>query len=486
MQPYYLEAIVIVIGLFLLMVESFAPKLNKRTLGWFGVIGLIIALAALIITPVQEITNSHEMAHFYTYDKWARFFKGFALVSTIIVLILSIDYQSVLKKFSGDGSDQHGTGEFFSLPLFACAGMMWLASARDLVSMFVALEVVTITFYILVAFMRRNVGSLEAGVKYLILGALSTGFLVYGISWIYGATQSTTFSGIAQALQSDSLNPQYALFGVALVLLALAFKTGAVPMHLWIPDVYQGAPTPTTAFLSVGSKAAGFAVALRFLQPFLDADATKTGTLFIILVMAIATLLVGNLGALAQTNFKRLLAYSSISHAGFILLAVAAWNQSSDDQLSSAEVVAFYLSTYLIMTMAAFFILVTVSKASDSDEIDAFNGLGQRAPFLALCLTIILAAMAGLPLTAGFLGKLFVFQLAAGAQLWWGLAAAIIGAAAGFYYYFKTIKALYWENAETDAPAIALPLVSKIAVITLTALTIVFGFYPAPILSLFS
>ena len=364
--------------------------------------------------------------------------------------------------------------------------MMWLASAKDLVTIFIALELVTISFYVLVGFMRHNVGSLEAGVKYLILGALSTGFLVYGIAWIYGGAGATDLHGITAALlraESGETLP-YLLLGLALILLALAFKAGAVPMHLWIPDVYQGAPTPVTAFLSVGSKAAGFAVALRVLFPFLAAPATQKQTLLILLILAVATLLVGNLAALAQTNFKRLLACSSISHAGFLLLALAAWSRGGKDSLSSPEAVAFYLAAYLLMTLAAFLVLVAVSNAAGSDEIDAFRGLGRRSPLLALCLTIALASMAGLPLTAGFIGKFLVFKLAIDARLWWGLAAAVIGAAAGFYYYFQTIRAMYWEEAEEGAETPALSPVAKLLLGVLVLATVVFGIYPKPLMHL--
>jgi len=197
-------------------------------------------------------------------------FKVFVLVSGILTLILALDYRKVLSKFTANPDSEDGTGEYYCLFLFATAGMMWMASAKDLVSLFVALELTTITSYILVGYMRRNVGSLEAGVKFLILGSLSTGFLVYGISWIYGATATTDL-----ALMGDKIteaNSTYLLFGLSLVLISLAFKVGAVPMHLWIPDVYQGAPTPTTAFLSIASKASGFVIAIRVLEPFLTAD----------------------------------------------------------------------------------------------------------------------------------------------------------------------------------------------------------------------
>ena len=403
---------------------------------------------------------------------------------------MAYDYRKVLNRFTENPGSEHGTGEFYALPVFACAGMMWMASARDLVSIFVALELVTITFYILVAFMRRQVGSLEAGVKYLILGALSTGFLVYGIAWIYGATGSTNLAEISTIISNPesslASNPAPLLFGLALLLLALAFKVGAVPMHLWIPDVYQGAPTPITAFLSIGSKAAGFIVSLRILEPFFTSEITRHQTTLIVLLLASLTLVVGNLAAIPQNNFKRLLAYSSIAHAGFILLAIAAWHPGSEHALSTPQVVSLYLATYLIITMGAFFVLVVVRNSEDSDEISAFEGLGQRNPFLAFCSTVLLSALAGLPLTAGFIGKLFAFQVAIDSAsennaLWLGVGLGFIGVAASFYYYLKVVRSIYWKNPRSDKP-VPIPRISRLAIMTLTSLTVLFGFWPNPIL----
>ncbi|NNM28527.1 MAG: NADH-quinone oxidoreductase subunit N, partial [Akkermansiaceae bacterium] len=437
MAPYYLEAYVVVLGLVLLMLEAFGPAKRKQYLGLAAIGGLVFALILLVFTEREIPGTNAEMTRFYVIDSQALFYKFLALICTILVLLLTLDFRRILSEFTENPGSEDGTGEYYALPVFACAGMMWMASAKDLVSLFVALELVTITFYILVAYMRRNVGSLEAGVKYLILGALSTGFLVYGIAWVYGTLGTTDLAVISTMLAdpgaaalADRRIPL--LFGLALILLALAFKIGAVPMQLWIPDVYQGAPTPTTAFLSVGSKAAGFIAALRILEPFLQSEFARAQTVFILLVLAALTILYGNLAAIPQSNFKRLLAYSSIAHAGFILLAITAWHGDPEGPtLTSGEVVGFYLGTYLLMTMGAFFVLVVVRNATGSEEISAFDGLACRNPALALTTAILLAALAGLPLTAGFYGKLFAFQLAIDSKLWWGVALRFIGVAAG-------------------------------------------------------
>jgi NADH-quinone oxidoreductase subunit N len=273
------------------------------------------------------------------------------------------------------------------------------------------------------------------------------------------------------------------LFGLGLLLVALGFKVGAVPLQMWIPDVYQGAPTPTTAFLSVGSKAAGFVLLLRILEPFLESETLRAPVLTMLTLMAAATLLVGNLGAIGQTNFKRLLAYSSIANAGFLLLALASWRDEGPADPGTVKTVGFYLATYLLMTLAAFFILARVRLLQDSDEIDAFDGLGRRSPMLAGLMTAIMASLAGVPLTAGFIGKFFVFSLAVRSELWWAVGIALVGAAAGFYYYFKLIRAMWWESpAEGADSPIELPQISRICVFTLTGAVLVLGVWPEPIL----
>ena len=459
MPAYYLEALTVTLGLALLMLEAFGPSHSKKLVGLSAAAGLalILVLSFFAVGPEaagpDDKWDSFALWNFYAFDGLARFYKGFALVTTILVVLMAIDFRSILSRFTDNPQSEEGTGEYYALPVFACAGMMWMASAKDLAGAFVALELVTITFYVLVAFLRRNVGSLEAGVKYLILGALSTGFLVYGIAWVYGATGTMSLVEI-----------------------------GAVPMQVWIPDVYQGAPTPTTAFLSVGSKAAGFILLIRFLDPLLLPGSPVAAQVTLMLsIMAGATLLFGNLAAIAQTNFKRLLAYSSISHAGFLVLALAAWQTDNKALLDSTGTVSFYLATYLLMTLASFFVLAQVRIQDGSEQIDAFNGLGKRNPVLAMGLTIIMAALAGVPLTAGFLGKFFVFSLAAEAGLWWGIAFAAIGAAAGFYYYFKIIRAVWWEAPAEGAKPLVLPQITRICVIVLTVAVIVLGIYPAPI-----
>ncbi|MEM7516017.1 MAG: NADH-quinone oxidoreductase subunit N, partial [Planctomycetota bacterium] len=434
MPVYFLEIIVVALGLVMLLIDAFAKIEDKRHIAYVGMIGLVVVFGLLFAVKWPESADGVFWDFYTTEDRLALYFKGIAVLTTLIVLVMAVNYSSVVIEQTASpepgAHPQAGLGEFFCLPVFACAGLMLMASANHLVSIFVALETVTITFYIMVAYLRRNVGSLEAGVKYLILGALSTGFLVYGFAWLFGITGSMQLDEVATALASPEVNPTAALFAFALILVALTFKVGGAPFHFWIPDVYQGAPTPITAFLSVGSKAAGFIVFLRLAAPFLASEFLVAKVATVLAIIAVVTLLVGNLTALPQKNFKRLLAYSSVAHAGFLLMAMACAPQTSGtgDQIPPATVVAFYLGAYLIMTLLAFLVMTVLRSHITSDEIDAYGGLAKSSPFLAFALLVAMASLAGIPLTAGFFGKLFVFQLAVQQEQWLLLAIGLVGA----------------------------------------------------------
>ncbi len=495
MPAYTLEIIVFALGLAMLLVEAFVKLEDKRSLAWLGMLGLLVAFGLLFKVEPHAADDTNPFWLFYSDDRTSLFYKGIALLTTIVVLLMAVDYRGLVERFTAPAEQgapsQAGLGEFFTLPVFACGALMCMASAQHLVSIFVSLEAVTITFYVMVAYLRRNVGSLEAGVKYLILGALSTGFLVYGFAWLYGVTGSMELAKIAEVLNSGEVNETAALFSFALILVALGFKVGAAPFQLWIPDVYQGAPTPITAFLSVASKAAGFVVLLRVSKVFLESTAgdlsAHAATAFA--VIAGLTLLYGNLTAIAQTNFKRLLAYSSIAHAGFLLAAIAAaptaTEAGEEGGLTVFHVVGFYLGAYLLMTLLAFMVVALVRVHRDSEEIEAYRGLGKTSPFLALVLLVSMASLAGVPLTAGFFGKFFVFQLVIQQHQWWLLAFVVIGAAAGFYYYLKVAAAMYWqEPKDGDTAAIPVSGATRTVMLLLIALIILAGFAPGVILSL--
>ncbi len=470
-----LEITVLLLGIYMLLVESFSKSDDKRGLAMTA-IAILTALIGFSFFADPASGNA-----FYAVDATAHFFKVLALLTTIVVLVMSLEYSSVLAKFIPGVTPGAGLGEFYSLPVFTCAGLMFMASAVDFILIFVSLELVTISFYILVAYMRRQSASLEAGVKYLILGALSTGFLVYGITWIFGLTGETNLAAIRFALETKAIPQVPLLFGLMLLLVGLGFKVAAVPFQLWVPDVYQGAPTPITAFLSVGSKAAGFVVLLRVLQPFIAVPVVGAKVLAVLGVMAALTMLYGNLAALPQDNFKRLLAYSSIGHAGYLLVAVASATSATEKLGSARLAVGFYLAGYLLMTLLSFLILIVVARHSRGDDILHFNGLAKRSPLLAFGMLTAMLSLAGIPFTAGFIGKFLVFAAAVRAGNFVLVGIGIITVAAGFYYYLRIVAAMYWREPGDDTPITIAPL-TRTAIGALTFAIFVFGIFPQPIL----
>ncbi len=481
MNPIYLEIAVVVLGLLLLAAESFAGPGRKSGIAHPAITGLILVFVATFWIDPLAMDVTAPYARFYSADFLAVFFKQLALLSTIVVLIMAQEYAPVVEASLPSSRRGAGLGEFYALPVFTCAGLMWMASAVDFVLIFVSLELVTISFYILVSYMRQDRGSLEAGVKFLVLGALSTGFLIYGITWIYGVTGQTNLHAIAAVIPALKHAAAPALlFGLGLVLVSLGFKVAAVPFQFWVPDVYQGAPTPITAFLSVASKAAGFVVLLRVLQAFVVVPYLQEKIMLLMAILAGITMVFGNLAAIPQSNLKRLLAYSSVAHAGYLLLGVASLGAPF-----AGMAVLFYLGAYLIMTLLAFLIMAVVSKTVGGDDIADFNGLNQRAPHLAFAMLLAMASLAGVPLTVGFLGKLFIFEAAFQQGHFVLIALGIVTVASGFYYYLKVVRAMYWQQpADPEAPEIPVGVAARLTIAILCALTIWLGVYPAPLLSL--
>src|SRR6266480_2467117 len=429
-----LEIAVLVLGMVILMAEAFAAKIDKLFFAFAGIAGLaVVLIATFFVTPTVPPDQAIGFWNFYTADPLSILFKQFALLTTILVLIMMIDYAPVVESSVAGSKVRSSLGEFFALPIFTCAGLMYMASAIDFIFIFVSLELVTISFYVLVSFTRRNPATLEAGVKYLVLSALSTAFLVYGITWIFGATGQTNLQRITEALANPDIDRGAALFGMVLVLVALGFKIAAVPFQIWVPDVYQGAPTPVTAYLSVGSKAAGFVVLLRVLRPFLILPQMQR----LIVLIALLTLIYGNLAALPQGNLKRLLAYSSIAHAGYLLIGVACFD---------GPAVTFYLAAYLLMTLLSFAVLVIVAQQT-GEQIADFDGLAKRAPFLDFAMLIAMIAL---------------------------VVVGVITVGCGFYYYLKVVRAMYWQSA-AKTEKIPVSGLSRLAISAMIVATIWLG-----------
>jgi NADH-quinone oxidoreductase subunit N len=370
-----------------------------------------------------------------------------------------------------------GISEYYSLVLFALAGMLFASSANDFSLLFVSLELITVTFYVLTSFQRARLASLEAGVKYLIIGALSTAFTVFGIAMVYGISGKLNFGELAAVAAQYGSNRLF-LFGLLLVLVGLGFKIAAFPFQIWAPDVYQGAPAPTTAFLAIGSKAAGFVLLLRVLFTAVPTVAEHWRNLLI--VLSGLTILYGNLCAIPQRNLKRLLGYSSIAHAGYLLLGVAALS------LAGQAAVLYYLSGYLFAVLGAFTVICLVTRQVEGEDISALAGLHQRSPLLAFTLTLSMVSLAGIPPLAGFFGKFLllrsVIEAAPGHPGYYCLTfTALAGVVISLYYYFGVIRAIYWSREAADLTPIkpSIPIRCSLYVCVLGMLFL--GLYPAPI-----
>ena len=477
MNILLLEISVVALGIVLLLIDAFSDRTNKNFLSYLAAFGLgVVLLLSFVHQNTPELGSP--AATFVTADVLSVFFIRFLLIATIIVILMTPSFLPVLERYVPAERKGGGIGEFAILPIFSCAGLMWMVQAVDFIMIFVALELATITLYILVTYLRQNQASLEAGTKYLILGALSTGFLVYGITWIFGITGTTSLTTLPYAisqLSEDALTPL--LFGIALILVALSFKIAAFPFQFWVPDVYQGAPTPVTAYLSVASKAAGFVVLIRLLFALEQIPILAQKIEAVIILLAALTLIFGNFSAIPQPNLKRLLGYSSIAHAGYLLMGVAS--------LASAlavPAIGFYFAGYLGMTLLAFLVLQVVAESTGGDDISRFNGLSQRSPLLAGAMLLSMASLAGIPFTAGFIGKLLIFEVALKQGHYGLVTLGCVTVAAGFYYYFKVVRAMYWQQP-TETTKISVSMTVKILIAVLGAGILALGIYPAPVLS---
>jgi NADH-quinone oxidoreductase subunit N len=466
-----LEVCVIALGIVLMLADFFATAERKRFLGYAAIAALTgLLLISFSGNGVCSLTGTAFNGTFIE-DALAVYFKRFFLVAAILVLFMSGEFSD---RIAG------GISEYYSLIIFALAGMCFAASANDFAMLFVSIELITITFYVLTSFQRGRLISLEAGVKYLILGALSSAFLVFGIALVWGTTGKLNFTELASVAAQFETNKLF-LIGVLFVLVGLGFKIAAVPFQIWAPDVYQGAPTPTTAFLAVGSKAAGFVLLLRVLFTALPAVTRHWADLLI--VISGITILYGNLCALPQRNLKRLLGYSSIAHAGYLLLGVAALSVSGQAAL------LYYLAGYLFTVVAAFLVICVVMRHLDNEDISALAGLNQRSPLLAATMTFAMVSLAGIPPMAGFFGKFLllkaVIQQGAVNHGYYCLAfTALVGVVISLYYYFGVIRAIYWSKNAPDLSPIPLSGPVKFSVCVCIAGMFWLGLFPSVVLDL--
>ena len=471
------------IALALLAFEIVLPKKLHAYLPDFALSGLVGTLAGLLFN-FRSATLGHDTFNGLLHHSMAgQVMRVFFLLVAILVCVLA--RVSLAKQ-------KMPRIEFYHLVLIVSGAMMLLAQSNHFVMLFVALETVTIGFYILVSYFRTSTASLEAGLKYLVMGALSSGMLLFGIVLLYGVAGNPDLPAhTASAMNYKALalflaaNPHHFLAsaGIVLVLAGVAFKIGAFPFQIWVPDVYQGAPTPVTAFLAVGSKAAGFAVLLILARDVFAAYAWLVTP--VLTAMAAATIIFGNLAALTQHNVKRLIGLSGVSHAGFLLLGVVA----SATVPMAQGAIYFYLFAYLIASFAVFGVMAHVAGGDDSDQdLDHYAGLAKDSPFLAAVLAIGLGSLAGIPPLAGFMGKLFIFISAFEGGARWTLALAAAGVVISIYYYFGWIKAAFFEqwtpagDASDPRPTrTPVNFVSGLALGSLALASVLLGFYQGPL-----
>jgi NADH-quinone oxidoreductase subunit N len=385
----------------------------------------------------------------------------------------------ILVSFSYVQRQRLQAGEFYGLILLSTAGMMFMTGSRDLIVIFLGLELMSIAVYALSAFNRREKRSAEAGLKYFLLGAFSTGFFLYGIALTYGATGSTNVAVVAERVSAGAAQPALLTFGIALLAIGFGFKVAAVPFHMWTPDVYEGAPSPVTAFMSGAVKAAGFGAFLRVFLTAFDGVHDSWGP--ILWGLAAITMIVANLIALAQTNMKRMLAYSSIAHAGYLLVAITAANEMA------AAGLLFYLLVYTIMNIGAFAVVIAVGRQGEENaQIEDYAGLGQRQPLLAVLLTLFLLSLAGFPGTGGFIGKIYLLRGALDAGLW-RLSVILVLATLVSYYYYLRVAWYAWMREPTGSDphaSLYMPLPMRIALVAGAAVVLYLGVFPASALEL--
>ena len=424
--------LVIALTLLIVLVFDLFDSISKAVLGWVTIVGAGIALW-VSIQMHQAGTVGTQFNDMFKVDNFSLFFNIVFLVSTILVALISMSYL---------GKDDRKQGPYYLLILLATLGMMLMAAGNELIIVFLGLELMSLSLYVLAGFFRDNPASSEAGMKYLLLGAFASAFFLYGIALIYGGAGTTSIPAIAEAITAANKSPLL-LAGMFLLIVGFGFKVAIVPFHQWAPDVYEGAPTTIAAFISAGPKAAGFAAFLRiFMEALPNLQVEWSG---VVIVLAMLTMTVGNVVAIAQTNIKRMLAYSSIAHAGYVLIGLAAAN---NDGISSAML---YLLVYCVMNIGAFGAVI-LAKTEDGESlmISDYAGLGLRKPLLAMFMTIMLLSLAGFPPTAGFVGKFYIFKSAVQAGHIWLVIVGAINTAISAFYYLRVVVTMYMREPEEE------------------------------------
>ncbi len=460
--------LVLAIAAFIIMLYELivTGDAKKVVAPWLSVIASIGALVFAMSRIGATITAGVSVA---VVDDFGSIFAILLLISTILVLLFAI----AMKK------RQSLPYEYSYLVLFATVGAMVLATATDLVTLYVGLELLSITTYVLVALYRKSPRSSEGGLKYLIMGSIASATILYGMSFLFGISGSTDLSTITVVMQTAFANfPGLAYLSLALIVVGIGVKISAVPFHLWTADVYEGAPTPVTAYLAVVSKAAVFALLIRLTYMAFGVEVHMWYG--VIGWIAVITMIVGNFGALAQKNVKRLLAYSSIGNAGYMLIpfAVSGLVKTTSSFTQGLSSLLFYLFAYAFMTIGAFAIYAVVASHEQSDEVDAFAGLYKRNPWLAGTMALFLLALAGMPLTGGFVGKLMIFIAAFNAGQYWLGVVLFATSVVAFYYYFSILRAMFMKEPKGDSKPMQTPAVMHIVIVLCAVGILWLGIFP--------
>lgn len=425
------EMILVFAAMVVLVFDLFGTSGSKRSIAWFSVFAIVASGINLWNTRGMEVSSFWGM---YEVDTWSVLFKLVFLVVTGFSILISVRYLEQQKM---------NYGEYYAILLIATVGMMFMVSTTQLVMLLIGLEILSISTYILCAMQRNSEESPESGVKYLLLGAFATAFLLYGMALMYGSTGSLDLAVIGERISAGQHNETMTMFGMLLMIIGFGFKIGAAPFHMWAPDVYQGAPTPVTGFMSAGPKAAGFAALTKVLvTSFAGLSAEWTGLIW---VLAVLTMTIGNVMALSQENVKRMLAYSSISHAGYLMVALVAMKSGG------MSAMFFYLLAYAVMSLGAFGVIVIMSSEKERLTFSDFSGLGFKYPYYAAALFAFMLSMAGIPLTAGFAGKFQIFKSALSGDYTWLVIIGLLNSVISVFYYLKIAVYMYMkEPAEAD------------------------------------
>ncbi len=459
-------------GMALLLIGVFSKPGRTTHIAWMGIIGLVGAAWVTILAwnGIADVGVQFGFAGHVAQDGFALFFNMIFIIAAGLTILMSDDY---LKR------EGYPVNEYYALILFATAGAMWMASATDMMTIFLGLEVLSISLYVLAGFFRDDVRSNEAGLKYFLLGAFSTGFLLYGMALLYGVTGTTNISSIGVFLSGhpSMLGNPMTIAGMLLLSTGFLFKIGVVPFHMWTPDVYQGAPTPITAFMSAGPKAAAIAAFMRILiLAFAEMQTEWTALLWI---LAVLTMTAGNLLAIAQTDIKRMLAYSSISHAGYALVGLVAANYIG------FAAILYYMLAYTFMNLGAFAVLVLAGKKGETNlTLEGLAGFGFKRPFLGVALTLFLFSLMGLPPTAGFTAKFFIFAGAIEAGYIWLAVLGILNSAVSLYYYLRVMVAMYFRDPQEDFAWVSMPLGATLSIVIAIVGVLYLGLLPETVMEM--